>query len=323
MKNQTLQLTVFATHAQSNILLSTKCRASHGAASLLMVAAAFFIFAIAPARAQSSLGSYHPLTLAPADTGNGGSGNAVDYNAQAAELAKKLANPTASLISVPFQHNWDFGIGPAKAMRYTMNFQPVVPFSISDDWNVVVRTIVPIIDAESPVKGGKNHFGLSDTLQSFFFSPKKPTGGGWIWGAGPVFLWPTATDDALGTEKFGAGPTAVLLKQKNGWTYGMLANHVWSFAGNDAKPEVNATYLLPFLSFTTKTHTTIQLNTESTYNWNDSQWTVPLNSNVSQLLKIGSQIISVGIGARYYAETPRYGPDWGMRFTVTFLFPKH
>jgi hypothetical protein len=240
---------------------------------------------------------------------------------QAAELAKKLANPIASLISVPIQNNWDFGIGPANAMRYTANIQPVIPFSLNDDWNLITRTIVPIIYAESPTVGGGSKSGLGDILQSFFFSPKQPVGG-WIVGAGPALLYPSATDDALGSEKFALGPTAVVLQQKGGWTYGALVNQLWSVAGAGGRDDVNATFLQPFVSYTTKTFTTFGLNTESSYDWEHRQWTVPLNASVSQLLKVGKQPIQLALGAKYYAEKPDGGPDWGLRFTVTFLFPK-
>ncbi len=241
---------------------------------------------------------------------------------EAAELAKKLANPVASLISVPMQNNWDFGIGSANAMRYTLNVQPVIPFSLTQEWNLITRTIVPIIYAESPVAGGENSGGLGDILQSFFFSPSAPTRGGWIWGAGPVLLYPSATDEALGAEKWGAGPTAVLLKQDSGWTYGLLANHLWSFAGTHSRADVNATFLQPFVTYTTKTYTTFGLNTESTYDWVNSQWTVPINLTIAQLLKLGGQPIQFQIGGRYYAERPAGGPEWGLRFAVTLLFPK-
>jgi hypothetical protein len=259
---------------------------------------------------------------------------ATDDKAATAELAKKLANPVASLISVPIQNNWDFGIGPANAMRYTANIQPVIPFSLNEDWNLITRTILPVIYAESPVQGGSDKSGLGDLVQSFFFSPKAPVGG-WILAAGPVALWPTATDRALGFGKWGAGPTALALQQKNGWTYGLLANHLWSYAtagrytassagdasdGSDA--QVNATFIQPFVSHTTKTYTTFGLNTESTYDWSHSQWTVPINMTVSQLLKIGKQPVQFSLGVRYYAEKPSGGPDWGLRFAVTFLFPK-
>jgi hypothetical protein len=241
---------------------------------------------------------------------------------QAAELARKLQNPIASLISAPIQSNWDFGIGAANAMRYTANIQPVIPFSIGQDWNLVSRTILPVIYAESPVIGGSNKSGLGDIVQSLFLSPKEPTNNGWIWGAGPVLLLPTSTDDALGTGKVGAGPTAVMLKQSKGWTYGLLANHIWSYAGQGSSAEVNATFLQPFVSYVTKTYTTFGVQTESTYDWAARQWTIPLVGQVSQLVKIGGQPVQFAIGAKYYADKPDGGPEWGLRFSVTLLFPK-
>lgn len=237
------------------------------------------------------------------------------------DLAKQLANPVADLISVPLQNNWDFGIGPNDASRYTLNVQPVIPMSISEDWNLILRTIVPVIDAESPAPGIKDAAGLGDTVQSFFFAPKSPIGG-WILGAGPVMLYPTATDSVLGSEKWGAGPTLVALKQEGPWTYGALVNHLWSFAGDDDRSVVNATFLQPFLSYITKTKTTFTVNAESTYDWQSEQWITPLNLIVSQLFKMGSQPVQVSLGGRYYAERPDGGPEWGVRFAVTLLFPR-
>ena len=239
-----------------------------------------------------------------------------------AELAKQLSNPVASLISVPFQFNYDDGFGPQEASRLTLNVQPVIPISISNDWNLIIRTIVPFIDAESPAPGIDSATGMGDITQSFFFSPKEPTSSGWVWAVGPVFYWPTATDTLLGAEKWGAGPTALLLKQQGGWTYGVLANHLWSYAGDDNRSEISNTFLQPFLSYTSKTKTTFTLNAESTYDWKNSQWTVPINAIVAQMFKIGNQPMQFGIGARYYAEGPDNGPEWGLRASFTLLFPK-
>ncbi len=239
-----------------------------------------------------------------------------------AGLAMQLSNPIAALISVPFQYNWDTGIGTADADRYWLNIQPVIPVSLSPDWNLISRTIVPLIDAEAPVAGGRDHSGVGDIVQSVFFSPNKPTADGWIWGVGPVLLLPTASNDALGSEKWGIGPTAVALKQVNGWTAGVLANHIWSFAGEDQRTDVNATFLQPFLTYTTQSLTTFTLNTESTYDWEGEQWTVPINMGVNQLVRIGGQPVSFALGYRTYVETPTGGPDWGLRFAVTLLFPR-
>ena len=233
----------------------------------------------------------------------------------------KLANPVANLISVPFQSNMDFGIGPDDVTRYTLNIQPVIPFSLNDEWNLITRTILPIVNAESTAPGVGSAFGLGDTVQSLFLSPKEPLGG-WIVGAGPVFLWPTATNDLLGSGKFGAGPTVVALQQKGPWTLGFLANHIWSFAGEQSRREVNATFLNPFVSYVTQTKTTFTLSPELTYDWQARQWLSPFNFVVSQLFKVGRQPMQVGIGARYYADGPSGGPEWGVRLNFVLLFPK-
>jgi hypothetical protein len=233
----------------------------------------------------------------------------------------KLQNPVANLISVPIQNNWDFGIGAADAMRYWVNVQPVIPVSIGQDWNLITRTIIPISHAESSMPGGRDVSGLGDIVQSFFFSPKAPVGG-WIMGGGPVFLYPSASDVALGAQKWGAGPTAVLLKQVSGWTYGVLANHLWSFAGTESRQDVSATFLQPIISYTTKTYTTFGLNTESTYDWQNNSWTVPVNFQLSQLLKFGSQPVQFTVGGRYYPEKPQGGADWGLAFCGNAVIPE-
>jgi hypothetical protein len=275
---------------------------------------------------------------------------------EASELAKQLNNPIASLISVPFQSNYDAGAGPTNdGWKFTLNFQPVVPISLGKDWNLIVRTIVPVIaqqdlfyrdipsfpglpdrildeippafreEAEDLAikKHPQNRYqaGLGDTTQSFFLSPKAPAFGRLIWGAGPVLYYPTATHPYLGGGKWGVGPTAVALVQEKGWTVGALANHIWSVAGDGDRNNINSTFLQPFVSYTTKTHTTLTLNTESTYNWEESQWTVPINLAVSQILKVGGLPLSLQVGGRYYAEGPSGAPEWGLRFVVTLLFP--
>ncbi|MFO1313069.1 MAG: transporter [Burkholderiales bacterium] len=244
--------------------------------------------------------------------------------AGAAALAAAVANPVAALISVPIQFNYDQHIGPDRAGdRWTINVQPVIPFTLNEDWNLISRTIAPIVVQDDIFPGSGSQTGLGDIAQSLFFSPRKPTAGGWVWGAGPVFLLPTATDDLLGTKKWGAGPTGVVLRQDHGWSYGALANHIWSFAGDESRQNVNQSFLQPFLSYTTPEAWTFGVNSESTYNWNGNRWTVPIGVSVSHVMKFGEQPVSLSAGLRYWVESPDYGPQgWGLRFGVAFLFPK-
>ena len=240
------------------------------------------------------------------------------------ELAKQLSNPVADLTSVPFQFNWDDNVGPAEdGTKTTLNFQPVIPVSISEDWNMISRTIVPVITQNDIFPGSGSQFGLGDTTPSLFFSPKAPTASGWIWGVGPIFLIPTGTSDLLGTGKWGAGPTALALKQTStGWTYGALVNQIWSFAGNDNRTNVNSTYLQPFLSKALGQGRTITVNAESTYNREAGEWTVPLNLMYSKVTRWGKQLVSVQGGVRYYVEDPQSDSRWGLRVNITLLFPK-
>jgi hypothetical protein len=242
---------------------------------------------------------------------------------QAAELAKQLSNPIASLISVPFQANEDFNIGPADGDRFTLNIQPVIPISLNKDWNLILRTILPIIDQHDVFGNSGTQSGLGNTTQSFFFSPKAPGPGGIIWGVGPVGYYPTNTDNLLGPDKWGVGPTLVALKQEKGWTYGVLANQIWSVGGDNSERNISSMFLQPFITYTTKTHTTFGLNTESSYDWEDNQWTVPINLSVSQILKLGKQPVSIQLGGRYYAEGPSGHPNWGLRLVFTLLYPQH
>jgi hypothetical protein len=236
------------------------------------------------------------------------------------DLAKQLSNPVANLISVPLQYN-DGYLGGTASQQY-INIQPVIPFSISENWNVILRTIVPLVNLNNFDGPGTHRNGFGNTLASFFFSPKKPTSGGLIWGVGPVFQIPTATN-GIAPNQWGAGFTALVLKQANGWTVGGLMNQVWS-VGKDAQyGQTSNTFLQPFVSYTTPKATTFGLNTEATYNWITHQWSVPINLSVAQIIKVGGKPVQISGGVRYWADSPAAGPQgWGARLVITYLFPK-
>ena len=186
---------------------------------------------------------------------------------------------------------------------------------------MISRTIVPIVKQSDVPLPGLSESGVGDIVQSVFFSPKKPTDSGLIWGIGPVINIPTSTKETLGPEVWAAGPTGLVLKQSGPWTYGALANHLWSFAKED-KTEINASFVQPFVSYITPKKLTYYLNTESTYNWDTKDWSVPINVGANQLMKVSNQIMQVGGGLRYWAESSEMGPKgWGVRVNIIFVFP--
>lgn len=250
-----------------------------------------------------------------------------EHNAE--EIAKKLSNPLASMISVPFQFNYDTDIGATdNGEKYFVNIQPVIPISLNDDWNIISRTILPLVwqndialdpSSSSGLTGSQS--GIGNITQSFFFSPKEPTDNGWILGAGPVILIPTASNDLIGGDQWALGPTAVALKQDGHLTYGALVNHVWSIAQDDMAP-ISSTFLQPFFAYG-DAGITYTINTESSYDWKSEQWAVPINVNVTKVTKWGDQVVSYGGGIRYWAESTDGGPEgWGVRLMLTFVFPK-
>jgi hypothetical protein len=241
----------------------------------------------------------------------------------AADLALQLSNPVAALVSVPLQLNFDRDLGvDDRGERWQLNVQPVVPVVLNAEWNLISRTILPLVTQSGVGAGSGRQSGLGDVLQTVFFSPRKPGPGGVIWGVGPALLAPTGSDDLLSARQWAAGPSAVVLRQQGPWTYGGLANHLESFAGSDSRPDVSATFLQPFVTYTTPSAWTYGLNTESTYDWEGKEWSAPVNVFANKVTKLGSQLVSIGGGLRWWADSPEPGAEGlGLRLSFTLLFP--
>lgn len=241
-----------------------------------------------------------------------------------ADLAQELTNPVADLVSIPIQMNYDSDIGlNDKGSKLQTNVQPVIPFSLSDDWNLISRTIMPITYQDDIFPGAGSQFGLGDINLTLFASPKKPSAAGIIWGAGPVALFPSATDSLLGAKKWAGGPAVVALKLQGQWTFGTLANHIWSFAGDSDRADINNTFVQPFVSYTLPSAWTLSLQSETTYNWDQEEWSVPINAAVAKLVRWGKLPVSLSAGIGYWVESPDAGPE-GFRFRLqaNFVLPK-
>lgn len=237
----------------------------------------------------------------------------------AQELADKLANPVASLISVPLQNNLNYGIGPFNGSKYTINVQPVIPFKLTDNLNLITRYILPVVDQRDITGENTHQFGLSDATVTAFFAPKTK---GLILGFGPAFLVPIATDKLLGTEKFGVGPSALVMHQGKGLSVGFIANQIWSVAGNEDRADFNQFYTQIFLTHSYKSGATLGVTSEITQNWEGNTTLITLSPNIGAISKLGNQAVQFAIMPLIPIVGPRdQRPDWGLRAVLAFVFP--
>jgi hypothetical protein len=239
------------------------------------------------------------------------------------DLAKQAQNPIANLISLPLQNNTNFGIGPDDETQNILNIQPVWPFSVSENWNLITRTIIPVVSQPDVLTGGEGRInGLGDTTFTGFFSPRDS--GKLTWGIGPVLLFPTATDGALESDEWGAGPSVVLLAMPGHWVIGSLFSNVWSFAGSGDQ-DINLFTWQYFVNYNMAGGWYLTTAPVITANWeadSDNRWTVPFGGGVGKIFKIGKQPVNGQVSAYYNVETPDSGADWQLRAQLQFLFPK-
>jgi hypothetical protein len=241
------------------------------------------------------------------------------------DLAKATQNPVADLISVPLQNNLDYDIGPFSRARYTLNIQPVIPQPLTADWNLIARIIVPVIYQPDVTQATDGTSGLGDFNPTFFVAPSKP--GHLIWGVGPTFLLPTATQQALGNGQWGVGPAAVALAQPHPWSIGLLAQNIWSFAGQDTRDDVNQFLLQYFINYNLPQAWYLTSAPILTANWEASdgnEWIVPFGAGIGKIFKLGSQAMNGQVSAYWNAVTPddAPSPSWQLRIQLAFLFPK-
>ena len=243
----------------------------------------------------------------------------------AEDLAKLAQNPVGNLISVPFQNNTNLNFGPEKGTQNILNIQPVIPIEVDKDWNIITRTIVPLIWMPSlgPDTPAKN--GIGDIQFSAFLSPATP--GHWIWGVGAIAQLPTNSSEELGNKNWGLGPSFVVLHLDHGdpWVYGVLVNNVWSLSSNKQGGSYNNGLIQPFLNYNFEGGLYLTSSPVLTVDWkanSGQQWTIPLGGGVGKILHLGKLPVNTQISAYYNVVKPDFGPNWQIRAQVQLMFPK-
>jgi hypothetical protein len=263
-----------------------------------------------------------PPTPAPAvDVEDQGS----DINEDATALAKKLQNPIGNLYNFPFQKNINFNTGPHDGTQDILNVQPVIPIHVNADWNVITRTILPLVWQPSLQPAQTVPFGTGPTTFSAFLSPSNPTNG-WLWGVGPVIQVPTISNKTLGSPVWGGGPTGVLVYMRGPWVAGALVNNVWSFGGTSGRGGTSYSMFLtqPFVNYNFDKGWYVGTSPIITANWlatGNNAWTLPVGANVGRVVKIGGQLpVNFSLGVYDNAVRPQYGSTWQLRTQVTVIF---
>ncbi|GAB6097764.1 hypothetical protein JCM14469_40180 [Desulfatiferula olefinivorans] len=240
------------------------------------------------------------------------------------ELRSASQNPMADLISIPVQSNTNFDYGPLDKTQNIVNIQPVVPFNLNDDWMMITRTILPIVHQPEFYNGQGSKDGLGDLNMSLFFGPADQ--GDVIWGAGPILSFPTASDERLGSEKWCAGPAAVVLTMPKPWVFGILAQNLWSYGGDSDRSSVNQMLIQYFVNYNLPNGWYLTSSPVITANWkadSDDRWTVPVGGGVGKLSFVGKLPLNISAAAFYNVEKPdNIGPRWTMRVQVQTLLPK-
>lgn len=237
------------------------------------------------------------------------------------ELARATQNPIADLISLPFQWNVGFENGPDDRTSSVLNIQPVYPLNLNDDWNLITRTILPIVNQPPVGTLSRQEWELGNSQFSGFFSPRDSKG--WIWGVGPIFEFPTHTNDVLASDNYSAGPTFVAIKMAGPWVVGGLINQLWSFSGDD--PEVNKMLIQPIINYNMDDGWYLSSGPIITTDWtrdSSNQWTIPVGGGIGKIIRVGKLPINVSTQFFYNVESPDTGDDWSARFQLQFLFPK-
>lgn len=235
-------------------------------------------------------------------------------------LAKATQNPVADLLAIPLQFNFNSGGDLGDRTALNLNVQPVVPISLTSEWIVVARTIIPLYNL--PDQSGDGASGVGDIVSELLVSSAEAST--FQWGVGPVFSLPTATLAPVRTGSWAAGPAAVGLVTTGRWVAGALATQTWTFADYGDRREVEQLQIQAFANFNFGQGWAVVAAPLIIADWtasSDNAWTVPLGGGLTWTTHVGDQ--AVQLSAQYYRNLvyPDGGAANQLRFLVSFLFP--
>lgn len=237
----------------------------------------------------------------------------------ATELAKQDQNPLARFNRVQIEENAQFGFGPDNDVLNYLRIQPLIPFKLNEDWSLISRSVIPIVHLPWPMETD----GLSDIALQLFLTPAR--NGKFVWGVGPAFVFPAATEKMIGAGKWSAGPVVGGIYTNGSWVVSAIASNVWSFAGDDSRRDVNAMGLRPTINYNLPNGWYLTSSPTIIATWGESRpnrWLVPLGGGVGKVFSVSSQRMSTTLESYYHIVSPQIGPDWQLRFQLTLLFPK-
>ena len=245
--------------------------------------------------------------------------NSAFVTAKAVDLAKEDQNPLSRFYIIRFEDNAQFGFGPDNDVLNFFRIQPLIPFDLNENWNLVTRAVIPIVHQPWP----ESTDGLGDVALAMFLTPAKARK--FIWGVGPALVLPTATDALIGAEKWLAGPAVAGVYTSGPWLVGAVIQNLWSFAGDDGRQDVNVMTLRPVINYNLPNGWYLSSSPSIAANWKadgDNRWLVPLGGGVGKIFTIGGQRMSALVESYYHIMSPEIGPDWQLRLQLSFLYPE-
>jgi hypothetical protein len=236
-------------------------------------------------------------------------------------LAKQTQNPVGDLTSVPFQFNFNTGGDLEQRTFFNLNFQPVIPFKATANWNVIARMIVPVNSFPGPDE--TRYSGAGDIQAELFITPSEP--GGLIWGIGPTFSFPTATSTAFETGTWAAGPAVVLVRMTGPFVLGGLISQLWPLSDAAGDPKTDLFTFQPFVNYNFGHGWAMAFAPIITANWNapsGHEWTVPLGVGVTRTTVFNHRPMNVGVQYYYNVERPDGSAGQQLKFVVSLLYPR-